>query len=431
MQRIERALDTYVDDLLAVLPRSESRESGALYITGLLLDGERKSIEPMARRLASTTADEQPLRQRLSNVVSSSPWKDELVWERLARLAERELSDAKALVIDDTGFRKYGPHSVGVAHQYCGAQHGVVPCQVAPSVHLASASRSCCLNMRLYLPKSWAGDPERRAKAGVPAELIFKKKWELALEMLDDVVKWGVSRRPVLVDGAYGDVLAFRKGLRRRRFKYVVRVSHDLVAFAQGEGPVAVWKELKNGQRRKSWQWNDDQPKSLKQLALARGPDSCVSVTTKNASGEKRKSRFGAVRVRMANDHHNGKAPTPEEWLLYEWPEGAPEPSRFWLSNLPSGTSVRKMVKLVKLRWRVERDYQEMKEEVGLDHFEGRTWRGFHHHVTLCAAAQAFLTLRRRLFPPEEQTDALHDSSTPSARPAEANRQLPPLLPAD
>ena len=246
---------------------------------------------------------------------------------------------------------------MGVAHQYSGTLGRTDNCQVAVSLHVAGEKGSGCIGMRLYLPEEWARDGKRRAAVGVPKQVEFQRKWELALTQLDEALAWGVRHHVVLADAGYGDAREFQEAVRQH--------------LPEEDWHTVRWREGSRGQQA---------------------------------------SRFAAVRVRSAARHVHGMAPGQEEWLLVEWPRGEEAPTKYALCSLPGDTALRKLVRLWKLRWRVERDYQEMKQEVGLDHFEGRSWRGFHHHATLCAVAHAFLALRRALFPPEDDSlDAAAD----------------------
>ena len=380
------------------------------YVTGLLLDGERKSISPMAKRLSEDSSRSEALRQRLQECVVISPWQDEELFRRLALKIDKELPGIEALVIDDTGFAKKGKHSVGVARQYSGTLARVGNCQVATSLHLSGAKGSVCIGMRLYLPDEWTKDLKRCEKAGVPEHIKFQKKWEIALDLLDNALDSGVRHHTVLADAGYGDCGAFRKGLQERELSYVVGVNSTHSVF-DSETVFALPPSKKNGRGRPPSRLRSDSPPSrVKALAIA-NKNKFRKVTWKQGSKGPMSSKFFACRVRTGNRHHIGKAPGKEEWLLVQWPDNKEEPTRYWLSNLPKKISLRKLVYTAKLRWRIERDYQELKGEIGLDHFEGRQWRGFHHHAALCSLAHAFLTLQRALFPPPDSS--LDDCKSP------------------
>jgi SRSO17 transposase len=238
IDRLDRELGSYLEELLEGMGRKERRRAMAWYVTGLLLDGERKSIEPIAGRLVDSPREIEAMRQRLQQCVSVSTWAEEDVWRRLASKVDRELPEIEALVIDDTGFAKKGEHSVGVARQYSGTLGRVDNCQVAVSLHLASERASACIGMTLYLPESWASDAKRREKAGVPEEVQFEPKWKISLAQLDAAKRWGVQNRVVLADGGYGEVTAFREGLTERGLEYVVAIPGTIAVWAPGTGPI-------------------------------------------------------------------------------------------------------------------------------------------------------------------------------------------------
>jgi len=404
------------------------------YLTGLLLDGDRKSIAPMAGRLVDEESAIQGMRQRLQQCVTVSGWSDEAVWKRLALKGETELPELEAWVVDDTGFPKKGSHSVGVQRQYSGTMGRKDNCQVAVSLHLASERGSLCTGVRLYVPESWIADRERCRMVGVPDHVSFQTKWQLSLDQLDQALRWGLQRRVVLADPGYGDVTEYRDGLVERQLDYVLGVQGSLVVWAPGTGPVAPPRTRPAGQAGKlptRWKTGPEKPLSVLELATARGREACRTVHWREGSRGRQGSRFGAVRVRTAHRHTQGAAPGVEQWLLYEWPVEEPEPKKFWFSSLPASTPLKQLVRLAKLRWRVERDYQEMKQEIGLDHFEGRGWVGFHHHATLCGVAHGFLALRRALSPPEPHAlDAARGEAAAATDSAPLGRSLPAVPPS-
>lgn len=405
LKRLDRELTAYVDSLVAGMGRPERRQAMADYVTGLLLDGDRKSIEPMAGRLVDDVAEIQAMRQRLQQCVTVSSWSDEELWRRLAMKMEAELPDLEAWVVDDTGFPKKGSHSVGVQRQYSGTMGRKDNCQVAVSLHMAGERGSSCAGMQLYLPESWSSDRERCRAVGVPDDVPFRRKWEISLSQVDAAIAWGLARRVVLADAGYGDVTEFRDGLVARGLDYVVGINGVQVLWPPGAAPIPPPPTRPVGRGGKApcrWKTGEQKPMTALSLALARGRTSCRTVSWREGSRGRQRSLFDRVRVRCAHHHLQGKPPGEEQWLLYEWPADEAEPTKFWLATLPAGVSLTQLVRLAKLRWRVERDYQEMKQEIGLDHFEGRGWRGFHHHATLCAVAHGFLALRRALFPPEK-----------------------------
>ncbi len=401
IERLDRELGGFIDSMVDGMGRPERRRAMASYITGLLLDGERKSVQPMAARLVDDESEIEAMRQRLQQAVCFSPWSDEEIFSRVSRKVDRELPGVEAFVVDDTGFPKKGKFSVGVARQYSGTLGRVDNCQVAVSLHLAGELGSACIGMRLFLPEAWADDAARRRSVGIPAEIEFAKKWQIALALIDHALAAGVRRHVVLADPGYGDATEFRDGLTARGLPYVVGVMGSHLVWQPGVEPVVPTRETKPG--RPSTQARAAvAPISIERYATELGLDNYRRVTWREGSRGKQSSRFVARRIRSAERRTKGRPPGAEEWLLCEWPDGENAPTKFYFSSLPATTSLKALVRAARLRWRVERDYQELKQEIGLDHFEGRMWRGFHHHAALCAIAHAFLALQRALFPPED-----------------------------
>lgn len=402
LKRVEGRLAAWVQECFDGLGRSERREALSSYVYGLLLDGERKSIEPIAQRLVDDPARTQAMRQRLQQAVTVALWHDSVVFRRIAMRAERDVPELDAMVVDDTGFPKKGYKSVGVQRQYSGTMGRIDNCQIATSLHLASEIGGVCIGMRLYLPREWAEDAKKRLRAGIPDDVEFAEKWKLALGLIDDARRWGLQDRPIVADAAYGDVTAFRSGLDERGMQYVLGVTGTAVAWPPGIAPLPPPTERTRPMGRPPSRWRDggNKPLAMSEIAAALPADAWRKVTWREGSRGPQSSRFAAVRIRTAHRHAAGAAPSEEMWLLCEWPRRQEQPSKLYLSNLPEKTSLKKLVYLAKLRWRIERDYQEMKGELGLDHFEGRGWIGFHHHAACVAAAHAFLTLERARFPP-------------------------------
>jgi SRSO17 transposase len=423
LKRLDRELTTFVQTLTAGLGRPERRTAMSHYITGLLLDGERKSIEPIAARLVGRADQIQAMRQRLQQCVVVSPWDAETLFTRLAQTLDRELPEVTALVVDDTGFPKKGRHSVGVARQYSGTLGRTDNCQIATSLHLAGERGSGCIGMRLYLPETWTTDRARCRAAGVPEPIAFAPKWQHALDLLDTARAAGVRPHVVLGDAAFGEVTAFREALTARGLSYVLRVPGTLVTWPPGTRFAVPARRGTTGRPRSTARpTTSASPLTLAAVAATRRHR---GVTWREGSRGRQASRFAAVRVRLAHRHAEGAGPGPAVWLLSEWPRSEPTPTKYYLSSLPATASLRSLVRFGKLRWRIERDYQEMKGELGLDHFEGRTWNGFHHHVALCAAAHAFLALRRALFPPAlDPVDHRRRASTPATAPATTAAQV-------
>lgn len=418
MRKLESELDEYLEQFVAGLGRAERRDALRLYMTGLLLDGERKSIAPIAGRLVDAADEIEAMRQRLQQAVVVADWADDQMLSRLALKLDEELPGIEALVIDDTGFPKKGEHSVGVQRQYSGTLGRIDNCQVAVSLHLAGEHGSGMIGFRLFLPESWADDRKRRAKAGVPESISFCTKGELALAQLDRALAAGIRRHVVLADAGYGDSLDFRAQLEKRGLRYVVAVNGEPIVWPPGSAPrLPPRQKGRRGPPPSRYRDDTHPPVLLKVLAPTLR---FRRVSWREGARGWQSGTFAAVRVRTAHRHKEGTPPGAEQWLLCQKTGDAKTPYKFWFSNLPTTTTPANLVRLAKLRWRVERDYQDLKGELGLDHFEGRTWRGFHHHATLCAVAHGFLALRRALFPPEaNEVDPAPRSAPASAGPAQ------------
>jgi len=380
------ALIEFAEEMYGSLARCDQRAKGEQYVRGLLLEGRRKSIQPMAARLPD--GDEQGLQQ----FISDSPWDDMPVRRRLARRMTAEI-EPEGWVIDDTGLPKDGRWSPGVAHQYCGALGKTANCQVIVSVNAATDRASCPLGWRLFLPEAWDQDTERRAKAKIPDDIGHVPKWQLALEIVDELIAWGLGRQVVQADGGYGDITAFRVGLEQRDLQYVVQVK--ATTSARRADAVMVTPAYQGRGRPPAARY-PDKPVSLRALALAAGTAQAHTVGWREGARGPLASRFIALRVRPANDaQRQDDGELPERWLLAEWPAHKDEPVKYWLSNLPADTPLPALVRAAKLRWRVEHDYRELKQCLGLDHYEGRSYRGLHHHLTCVTVAHAFLTTTR------------------------------------
>jgi SRSO17 transposase len=402
IERLDRDLGGFIESMVDGMGRPERRRAMGSYIVGLLLDGERKSVQPMAARLVDDSSEIEAMRQRLQQAVCVASWSDSELLARLAKKVDRELPAVEALVIDDTGFPKKGKFSVGVARQYSGTLGRVDNCQVAVSVHLAGELGSACIGMRLFVPEAWTNDVARRRSVGIPAEVEYEKKWQIALTLVDEALTAGVRRHVVLADAGYGDSTEFRDGLTARELPYVVGVMGSHCVWLPGVEPTLPNRALSKPGRPLTRARAELEPIAIERYALELGLANYRRITWREGSRGKQSSRFVARRIRSAERRTKGRPPGDQEWLLCEWPDSQPAPTKFYFSSLPANTSFKALVRAARLRWRVERDYQELKQEIGLDHFEGRTWRGFHHHAALCAVAHAFLALQRALFPPEE-----------------------------
>jgi SRSO17 transposase len=414
-------LQEFLTAMLAGVGRAERRRHGSLYVQGLLLDGERKSIEPLAGRVSGANM------QALQQFVGQSPWAWEPVRGLLARRMEKELRPAAAWIIDDTGFPKQGRHSVGVARQYSGTLGKVGNCQVAVTVHLSTATESMPLNWALYLPQTWTEDVARCHRAGVPVPARFRTKPELALELLDQLLEWGLRRQPVLADAGYGNNSEFRQGLVSRGLQYMVGVESTTAVWAQPTSAGELCRPNAHGQPQSPG--SRTRPVALRELAAALPPQAWRTITWRHGTQGPQRSRFAACRVQPAHGHAHYQPELESVWVLIEWPAEMETPIKYWFSNLPEDFSLRGLVRLAKLRWRVEQNYQQLKEELGLDHYEGRGWQGWHHHVTLVCLAYAFLLLERRRLKKNAAADFAGDPPR-SATGAVAHVRPLPGLPA-
>jgi SRSO17 transposase len=404
MLQVRPRLEAFAAQMLGGLPRADQRATGELYVRGLLLDGQRKSMQPMAERLGTD-------HQRLQQFITSSTWDDAEVRQRLARWAQQTI-DPDAFVVDDVGFPKDGKDSPGVARMYSGTLGKTGNCQIGVSVHLVTDRASAAADWRLFIPESWddrlINDPvaaeevrRRRTRCKIGQDVRYWPKWQLVLDMLDELRTWGLGDRPVIADAGYGDTTAFRLGLDARGLPYVVAVKPTTSAHP---GDAVPARPAYQGRGRPPTSRYPDEATNLRTLALAAGRGALKPVTWRHGTRTSKtnlsarlRSRFLAIRVRPAN-RDIPRAPggsLPACWLLAEWPPGQPEPTDYWLSTLDQATPLRELVRLAKLRWRVEHDDRELKHGLGLDHFEGRSYAGWHRHVTLAAVAQAFCTQLR------------------------------------
>jgi SRSO17 transposase len=400
-----------MEGLASAAGHEDRHEPLKSYCKGLLLPGERKSIEPMAARLDPDPKHTQRTRQSLHHLVAKAPWSDESLLERVRQHVlptMRRQGPVVAWIVDDTGFPKKGKHSVGVTRQYCGQVGKQENCRVAVSLSVATWSSSLPIAYRLYLPQEWTEDAERRKKAEVPKEIGFQTKPQIALDQIRAAAAANLDRGVVLADAAYGMNTEFRDGLTALELQYVVGVQSSMTVWEPGQQPLPAKPRGKMGRPPRLLQRSQQhQPKSVKHLAMSLPSGSFRNVTWREGTDRKLQSRFAAVRVRPAHRDYEKAEPYPQEWLLIEWPRGEAEPTKYWLSTLPPHTSLKALVKMAKHRWIIERDYQELKQELGLGHFEGRNWRGFHHHATLCIAAYGFLVAERNRFSPSARAGHL------------------------
>ena len=366
------------------------------YCTGLMLPLSRKSVEPMAARVDPLHASAR--HQSLHHFVAKAEWSDAEMLRRVSQwvVPKMDLSAGAFWIIDDTGFPKKGKHSVGVARQYCGVLGKQDNCQVAVSISLANAQASVPVAYRLYLPKAWAEDAERRKKAGVPAEVNFATKTQIALEQLETLLAEGAPKYCVLADAAYGVDQAFRQRLADLGLPYVVGITSSVVVWPPGVEPLAPKRYSGRGRPPSMPRRNRSrQPVSVKDLAQGLAASAFQTISWREGTNETLSGRFAAVRVRHAGGNIGKARLHPEQWLLIEWPAADAEPLKYYLSNLPEDIALNDLVSQAHMRWRIERDYQDLKQELGFGHYEGRGWRGFHHHASLSIAAYGFLVAER------------------------------------
>jgi SRSO17 transposase len=394
-------LEEFAAEVFAGLPRSDQRATGELYVRGLLLDGQRKSMQPMAERLGVD-------HQRLQQFMTSSTWDYMGVRRRLAARVEQVVAPV-AWVIDDTGFPKYGSSSPGVARQYSGTLGKVASCQIGVSVHAVTDAASAALDWRLFIPESWDDActddlavaeeiRRRRARSKIPATERNRPKWQLAIEMLDELRGWGLEAPVICADAGYGDNAPFRAALAERGLGYIVQVKGTCTAHGVDAVPELLpckgkgWRGLPRYRTK---------PISLREHVLAAGRTSAHRVRWRQGSKGELAGDFIALRVRPAGrrPRYAPDGTLPQAWLIAQWPAGEDEPVKYWLSNLPADTPLADLVRLGKIRWRIEHDYRELKTGLGLDHYEGRSWRGWNRHVTLVTAAHLFLTTLRLTSP--------------------------------
>ena len=384
----------YVEGIVSVIGHADRARPLRDYCVGLVMPCERKSVEPMAAVTAPERVSAQ--HQSLLHFVNQAPWSDAHVLAKVREMVVPEMErhgPIEAWIIDDTGLPKKGRHSVGVGRQYCGQVGKQDNCQVAVSLSIAHHHASLPVAYRLYLPKDWAEDTERRRKVGVPEEISFKTKPEIALEQLRWACEAGIGRGVVLMDPGYGNDAKLRMSTTALGLIYVAGIQSNVSVWAPGSKPQAPLARPKRGRDRNPGLI------SAKELALGLPRKAWQTIKWREGTNDWLCSRFARLRVHVGHRHQRS-ADTSDEWLLIEWPKGEDEPTKYWLSTLPEGISFHDLVDTAKLRWRIERDYQELKQEVGLGHYEGRGWRGFHHHATLCIAAYGFLISERETIPP-------------------------------
>jgi SRSO17 transposase len=408
----EREFASYVGALSKTLAHADRVGPLGDYCRGLMLSGDRKSVEPMAALVAPQRASAK--HQSMHHFVAKAEWSDAALLTAVRQEVLPALGPIEAWIVDDTGYPKKGTHSVGVARQYCGQLGKQDNCQVAVSVSVANERSSLPIDYRLYLPHEWAEDAARRKKADVPASVGFATKSAIALEQLRAARAARIPVGVVLADAGYGNDTDFRLGISALGLTYAVGIQGSTTVWAEGHLPLPPrgnWGRGRPGTHLRRNRMH--QPIDVKALAHELSGRAWRRIEWREGTDGVLASRFARVRVRAA---HRDQV-RAEEWLVIEWPLAETEPTKYWLTTLPPSIAFKELVRLIKLRWRIERDYQELKQELGLGHYEGRNWRGFHHHATLTIAAYGFL-MRVRLTGRAKKNSAI--------RPSEPLLRLPP-----
>ena len=417
LKNTEARLAAYVDEMAGVIGHADRVAPLRDYCTGLLATEGRRSVEPMAAVTAPDTTSAQ--HQKLLHFVANAPWSDERVLAKVGEMVMPVIEGhgpIRAWIIDDTAFPKQGTHSVGVQHQYCGQLGKPANCQAVVTLSIANHYASLPIAYRLYLPEAWAEDAARREKAHVPEEIVFQTKPEIALGQIRAALAAGIPRGVLLMDAGFGTNIKLRTSISALALDYVAGI--------------VPWTKV-----RVAADVDAKQPRmSVKDVALSLPKHAWRTITWREGSAEPLRSRFARVRVRASPTR--GRQGRAAETLLIEWPESEAEPTKYWLSTLDEKTTFRQLVDIAKMRWRIERDYQDLKQEVGLGHYEGRGWPGFHHHGTLCIATYGFLISERETIPPSAPRSsrlltkpALPGSYRPRGSPDPAPTSRPELDP--
>jgi SRSO17 transposase len=377
-------LKGFLDDILVTLGRSERRQWGDVYVRGLLAASGRKATASMATRVSDGNV------QAMQQFIGQSPWQWEPLRKELAHRLVEALQPVAAWIVDDTGFPKKGTHSVGVARQYSGTLGKVGNCQVAVSLHYATDDAAMPLDFALYLPEEWL-EEERRREAGIPQDVTFHPKWELALTLIDRALAWEVPSGVITADAGYGNITEFRAALAERQLLYMVGIQNTTSVWVDAGNLIVPSLGRRGRPRRRPL--DTGAPISVAEVSQGLSQEHWQRVTWREGTKGAMTSHFAATRVLPSHSYQHGGGKERTLWLLTEWPEEEEVPTKFWLANLPEGTSLISLVRLAKIRWWIEQGYQQLKDELGLDHYEGRTWQGWNHHVTLTMLAFGFLTL--------------------------------------
>ncbi|MDA8168561.1 MAG: IS701 family transposase [Nitrospiraceae bacterium] len=399
---MEGAFRQYVEEIGGAIGHADRKAPLREYMTGLLLPLERKSVEPMAAAIEPRRTG--TAHQRMHHFVAKSAWSDEYLMKAVRKWAIPRLTAkdmVKAWIIDDTGFPKKGKHSVGVARQYCGQLGKQDNCQVAVSLSIATGRASLPIGYRLYLPKEWAEDTEKRAQAEIPDSIEFQTKPEIAIELVKKALDEDIPRAIVLADAGYGNDTDFREKLNKLKVVYAVGIQKNTNVWAGASAPLQPLAYQGKGRPRKLLiRDKNHSPVSVADLAASLPRKAWKNITWREGVAGEMTSRFARLRVRASHRDQWRSELRQEEWLVIEWPSGEAEPIKYWLSTMKPEIGFIEMILTIKMRWMIERDYQELKQEIGLGHFEGRGWNGFHHHASLCIAAYAFLVCARFSFFP-------------------------------
>jgi SRSO17 transposase len=383
-------LVAFMDEIVSALPLPSQRANALLYVRGLIEQGGRKSLQPTLFRLGEPAARYESLQQFLAD----SPWDPASLVRACAERVAPELG-VLAWIVDDTGIKKDGAHSPGVKRQWSGTLGKIDHCQVTVSLHAVGERGTLPLGWELYVPEEWCDDLPRRRKAKIPDTLAFQTKPELAAALAEEAAGWQIPAAPILADCAYGEDTDFRSRLAELELEYVVAVSERLTVFGP-ETSFAIPERAGPNGRPPSVARPDRKPEPVRALAERLPASAWTSVPCRRTpAGEDLESRFAFVRVVAAHPVSRDGKPPREEWLIVEWPQGEEAPCDYWLSNLPADAEHERLARLARLRWTIELDYRQLKGELGLDHYEGRSYLGFHHHCALVTCAHAFLTLER------------------------------------
>lgn len=400
-QRKISDLQKFIEPLVAEMGRSERRESAALYVQGLLMPGHRKSIEPMAERLRVDS-------QKLQQFISDSPWEDRHVWQAIRREVIPVVEPLQAWVVDETGWLKQGSDSVGVSHQYCGAVGKQAQCQVAVELVVSDGEVVAPVGARLYLPESWTKDSSRREKAGVPRSATFQTKPQIAGDLIDEALADGLTAAPILGDAVYGNASELRGRIRRLGLEY----------FFHGEDHWLAWTQRPKLTRGpKYWTVSKAAPKAqnLRQLASAFKAAQWQAAGWHAADGEKRATRLAWKQIYLNSDLEEKTGEWPPCWLVVDWPEGQADPYHVYVAWLKQPPAKGRVLRLSRGRWPIEQYFQRGKDDLGLDHYEGRSWRGFHHHLTMSAVAYLFVVVdylrTKKNFRPDVGTGIASDAA--------------------